>query len=704
MSSSKTSEASENSSVSEPKLTQEKLHWILNKDDNQETIEFIGDYGKYLANAEEKSEFQGKGKINVTFTDGSYITMEGQWQTPKELGIPDIPIELIQQSQEKVKISENPPASYRNPGPNGWYERAIIVYTKNKYTERVEGIQNSLVAPEDMLKAPNGETLKKALLTTFVPWSRSYFIDNIPEETDLTLVVTLDAKNRKLNKIDEAYMCTNLLHPDWLDGSLKMKTSICDLCYNDLLPSFPGKYYICLDDSFNICSKCYAEGTNKHVKWCSLQEVISDKDAKSCNCKRKRKLKVVEPQLKSEDYSIMHIKLCVLQFESHIRIIISSFNIDELFGSKAGESMWIQDFKYTTMKTFQNRGMFFKDLNTVIKALGCEEWAHTLNYLKITDDQIDKFTRLIATIPQGVTVNAPYFATGSRAMLHQLKMLYLTDSHNAQNLSPLIIQVYSMGGAALKRKKKMLTAFGTTFALNSVCCVISDILNNFDGESSMRQLGTLYTAEMANNRCFWHSKAMFRFYKDSCEHCSRLHGWLYVGSHNFSTSSWENANWELGVLWCSPKPLNKGEECGELDMKSLTFPFPLSDIKQVPAEKRLKFHRFDDSGNSKTIIEAYGIITDDKKMKCDLVTKNGFIRSTDIVPIYLYGGRGTNNIPLKKYSVIEVTCTCSHSKNSPSYTINIVTIHRYFNPEISIEQTNQKGRHLMSGKIIDPSP
>jgi hypothetical protein len=86
-----------------------------------------------------------------------------------------------------------------------------------------------------------------------------------------------------------------------------------------------------------------------------------------------------------------------------------------------------------------------------------------------------------------------------------------------------------------------------------------------------------------------HSKMMTRFYPEgSCKfkNCSKKHGWVYLGSHNVSASSWgtlfsggqvQVRNWELGVLFCSNISNDRHIECGA-DLNQIPIPFQQREI------------------------------------------------------------------------------------------------------------------------------
>lgn len=88
----------------------------------------------------------------------------------------------------------------------------------------------------------------------------------------------------------------------------------------------------------------------------------------------------------------------------------------------------------------------------------------------------------------------------------------------------------------------------------------------------------------------WHSTVMTRTYP-SQQCCGRLHGWVYLGSHNCSAASWGNldlsmamANWELGVLLLSPPRVVEGAKCG-CDLSRVALPFNSQALRRFRSDR-----------------------------------------------------------------------------------------------------------------------
>ena len=127
----------------------------------------------------------------------------------------------------------------------------------------------------------------------------------------------------------------------------------------------------------------------------------------TCECLGKRQVTLVHAPLVDTGYSIMHIKLMLLLYRSKLRVIISSFDLDEdcQWGVMT-DVFWAQDF--ALLQSVEDKHVpplrdsqssFFDRLLDVIPALGCDDWNKLLGSLHLDISDLYPNTHLIATVP-----------------------------------------------------------------------------------------------------------------------------------------------------------------------------------------------------------------------------------------------------------------------------------------------------------------
>lgn len=504
------------------------------------------------------------------------VRVTGQWKT-----IPDSPPAFV---VPLTPIEPHPKSSENNPC---WYLQPRILYTLNSYTKNLEHLRGCTIFPPDLFQAPDGHSLEEALVTSFLPFDVAFLIDHVPKNTQLTLVI--DGEPRDTPEVHkEVWSCVHPRHVDCYDD--KLPSFICNICEKQKINEGES-FMFCRNCRLDICMDCFkllheepeisrmerlaSCKSNHRIHNCDVVEKIPNQSsAKTCKCTRKRKLCIIHPPLLSGEYSIMHAKLMLLVFKTHLRIVISSFNLDEDNQLEAmSDSFWVQDFPL--LDNTQNKDSnvaeiprFIQDLSEFIELLGCAEWATKLRGLSVDYALLDPNFFLITSVPQ----NFNKFRSKSPLvkMRDSLKEMSLEDGLE----SPVLVQTFSLGGAGLRWLDDFSNALGAKLDPSSFCVVFGNATVTFDREGTLRKIGCVLTYPKDLD-AHWHSKMMVRW-GNYCKSCSKQHGWIYLGSHNLSRASWSGKGlWELGILWCSPMT-----NCNsQLDLASLTLPFPVQNLR-----------------------------------------------------------------------------------------------------------------------------
>lgn len=519
----------------------------------------------------------------------------------------------------------------REPEPHqpcGWFYQPRILYTLNSFTKKLEHLQGSTIFPPKLFQASDGSALNEALVTSFDPWDPAFLIDHIPKSTRLTFVVEGTKKENVAVKKAEVWWCLDPSHTSWVDG----KANCCVACK---IPIPEGdKFIYCKSCCLNFCMDCHkkllelpyperrtlmraAKIAGHEVHNCCVKEKTNEgRNAKTCHCIRKRKLSVIHPPLVDEQYSIQHAKLMLLKFEEHLRIVISSFNLDEDGQLESmSDSFWVQDFPLLDDPA-QKPPRFINELSEFVDCLGSAEWAQRLSTLPVDYSQLDPNIFLIRTVPN--KFNKRNIPSPLKKMRETLEGMELVERPHSIPFCPVLVQTFSLGGAGKDWLEKYATALGTKLSPSSLQSILSTASCTFDANGTIRKNAAVlkYPKELDAS---WHSKMITRWSKYQCTKCDKYHGWLYLGSHNLSKSSWEGHLWELGILWCSsPKTCE-----GQLDLAKVTLPYPLDALRPFSWKDSWPIISFNDV-NATEACPGYAIVVSSKSHAiqiCDVVVQ-----------------------------------------------------------------------------------
>ncbi len=434
--------------------------------------------------------------------------------------------------------------------------------------------------------------LESALVTSFGPWNKAFLFDHFPKECELTFVVGDDEEEKEEDDDDsqtkESYTSTTKVRAvDWCLHPLH-DALFCDLCEAEIRAGQP--FLHCWKCDIDLCKDCmdvkdvlaFRNKDLHHQPHNHYVERGHKITSSTCSCERKRKVTSVLAPLCGSGYSIMHIKLMLLLYGPKLRLIISSFNVDEdkEWGVMT-DVFWVQDFARHDSDSVPMLGdaecQFFNRLTHIIKALGCDEWAARLASLRLDLSHLDPGTFLVATIPNE-------FRPGCGNTSEWCGMPYVRSVLEQQHpcgpieLSPAFVTAFSVGRAQKPWQKAMAEALGVS--LDSSLRIVSHTGTAFQSSNmTLREHGSLWYVADEYDKLMWHSKMAFRGWKPRSCSCERSHGWVLVGSHNWSKSSWGtqegNASlWELSVLCVSTC-----DTLSSLDMSSVPLPFSPHSVR-----------------------------------------------------------------------------------------------------------------------------
>jgi hypothetical protein len=275
----------------------------------------------------------------------------------------------------------------------------------------------------------------------------------------------------------------------------------------------------------------------------------------------------------------------LLLYASHLRVVISSFNTDQFRQwDTMTDTFWICDFpRLERGQCARETGnVFFGDLTHFLRAAGAQSWARCVDELRLDLGGLPKGTILLSSIPSGlcgcpsdrhagekhnllhprgrpgssVQASAGLAAAASESTRrHGLPALRdaLSQHHPpaASCAGPVYVSGFSVGAAKDWWLHSFAAAVGS--ALGPDLRIVTDASSTyFDVDMRLRGFGSLWRVDPTASPLHSHSKLMLRAWQHSAI-CSRVHGWVYVGSHNFSKASWGTVDgdrhlWELGVL------------------------------------------------------------------------------------------------------------------------------------------------------------
>jgi len=535
--------------------------------------------------------------------------LQGEWRD----AIPAVKAQ--HRAQQSTAISDvlhlEQQANNALPPLSDWQLAPRIVYSDNVWAARSSVIpRTGRIALAELLPTSHGRTMESALVTTFAPWSPAFLIDHIPSSAALTLIASGadeefaspdangdgDAAVGGGNEIESPTTSEQLrwvcLHPHHVPR-------ICDWCDRGITLGAP--YFSCLQcDDLDLCEACEplarsgaavrekftADERRRHDPYAHRLERRTQMWPPTCDCTRKRSVQWIDPKLSpAPAYSIFHAKLMLLPYASHLRVVISSFNTDQFRQwDTMTDTFWICDFPRLERGPCvrETGNVFFGDLTHFLRAAGAQRWARCLDELRLDLGGLPKGTILLSSIPSGFcdcpsdrhagekndllrhrggpgssTQASASLATSASGATHRhgLPALHhaLSQHHPpaASVAGPVYVSGFSVGAAKNWWLHSFAAAAGVS--LGPDLRIVTDASSTyFDVDMRLRDFGSLWRADPAASPLHSHSKLMLRAWQHSAV-CSRVHGWVYVGSHNFSKASWGTMDgdrhlWELGVL------------------------------------------------------------------------------------------------------------------------------------------------------------
>lgn len=495
------------------------------------------------------------------------------------------------------------------------------------------------------------DRLRRAFLTTFEPWTLSFLAEHFGS-TKTTLFVT-DAA------IDD-YECEKC------DRQLRV---------------VGGRVWTCAECGYDLCSQCAGEGVvnqcpNGHVlteqypglfaieegarvhnaefdeeTMCYHAEVVFDESAPH-RFGDGGQLRVVVPRRPST--FCVHPKMMVLNFGSHVWIVVSSFNMSESQWAKAGDVFWWADLplNQTPSPHLSRIGRdpnMHAPLYEFLCSIGAQDTASLI-------DCVD--WRLLHCDGLHAIVSLPGEHQDKRFGLRRLGEVLRTLPKFPRAQSPVLMQVWSAGGSNVRWYK------------NFVSVLTQEPRDNSDGPLSPQDVRFVvqtpgkghyksFDDRMVTRGCLWedqnhpfyhgsniesgssvswgwHSKVMYRMYpRGVCRNrnCNRVHGWAYVGSHNCSAASWGSfgrgtisiRNFELGLVVTSLPALRHGSQCGRCLKEAVPIPWS-STAALIPYRPTPDFVRGSFGGDVKTY---YGTVVSTPAVARDQIAVRATILGDD---------------------------------------------------------------------------
>ena len=431
-------------------------------------------------------------------------------------------------------------------------------------------LSSNAVTLAQLLNSPNGEKMQSALVSTFNPWDEKFIIDNFEKDVDMTVVVAQFEPQCHPQIYKDSWVCAHPHHYSFHETLEERPRFSCDGCH--ALFRVGVNFLHCVTCNADLCKECNASlkrdyESRQHVldtlefphEANDVMEEYTILSAKNCGCARRRRLTFVQPALVTGEYSIMHAKIMVLEFEHHVRVVISSFNCSEERQWEAmTDSFFVHDFvKRDGQSCDAVQPQFWQDLTAFVGALGCDAWASKLLQMGTFMDfsKLDPNLILILSIPRSV-VNAdlPSLAEPPLDRVSRIiKGAGLSSDDNS--LEPMHMQLFSLGGFSKHFRTKWASSFGLhpkkRGFKSRLKLIFGGCTNIFDKEMIHREY--VYHTSQIERSLRWHSKIAWRFKREQCGTCQRVHGWMYLGSHNWSAASWNSlASWEIGVFMVSP--------------------------------------------------------------------------------------------------------------------------------------------------------
>ena len=511
----------------------------------------------------------------------------------------------------EFKFVQNMERSKASLSPEGLQLKPRLAFSANPITLSNRELYDyppadALVTLSDLI--PNRTDFVSALVTTFHPFSRKFLATAFPGGGEITCVRT---------DSDEAgtyplWICETPWHDFYREADPNNSTpKVCDLCFRGVTVN--AEFFRCEENErFVLCRECHRKlFNNEKMAEASAEraaalrkrtwQMYTQTFSKDCNCTRRRRVTMVIKEQLPDSYSILHSSLMLLQYDKFLRVIVSSFNLSDEQWDTYTDSFWFQDFpidsKKPQVKTAGSE--FLDDLVEFLVALDLQQWAQRLGGLSLDLSNVDPNVYLVTSVVKSLSKSTKNTQRGASRIEEVLQKSGATSIKPWIQQSPVIFQEFSLGSAGEKFLSQLTKSFGCASVTDSAARVVMNSSTfTFDKEEKLRKSNLLWVSPDNEFDLNYHSNIAYRYIGSKaktpiCPSCGKLHGWLYVGSHNFSKASWESQIWELGVVWTSPSTnWNSKIQCGALDLRSLFLPGRLDQIHRFGASDFIKIPDF----------------------------------------------------------------------------------------------------------------
>ena len=405
--------------------------------------------------------------------------------------------------------------------------------------------------------------MERALVTSFGPFELSYVMRNLPPDVELTFGYNTSHALSPTARLRPILWCP--LHRWWEES---MSCSQCNHRFT------LGRRYARLagdddddDDDVFVCSACLRKLVNPQV----LAPLTRFEGPGTCGCPPETMRRAVHHEAPMiNEMGIMHCKLWLFLFGDILRVVVPSFNASERQRRKALDVFWWADVSrgVQSQQSAASSG-FGRDLLDLLRRLQLPEWvtvASEFDFAPLDRDGVS------------LVVSAPH-AHEPRIGLERLNTILQTfqssfgsEARKQWEVTPVFVETWSIGGTQslwYNEFTRTVTGIHDLSRGLDLCHFIFDGGNDY-GESCIIRHRVHHSLcdPFKNLEYGSHGKVMVRMMPPSAHgcaatNCTKLHGWIYFGSHNLSISSWGSgaihqgrllrsprgpSNWEVGVV------------------------------------------------------------------------------------------------------------------------------------------------------------
>lgn len=253
-----------------------------------------------------------------------------------------------------------------------------------------------------------------------------------------------------------------------------------------------------------------------------------------------------------QGYGCMHVKLFLLEYSSHIRLVITSANLIEQDWCCTENIVFVQDFIITS-KINRYPSFLFESIITILDDLKVEEECYS--FLLQTIDS-SKFKGNLIFSKNGVLENMGILQLGSLVQSNmdcstKLSIEYVTSSLGSMDKKYLDFFSKTLHKTNIQDEFKILFPTYETVINNDFGEISASQI--FLHEDQAKKLPELYRLESKFGTHLMHSKIIVA-------RTDAGNGFYYAGSHNFSKAAWgyckgkqiRACNYELGIVFFFP--------------------------------------------------------------------------------------------------------------------------------------------------------